>query len=236
MQDPTTYRLTDGTGFSHNRWYSDSVYNGLCPALGLNWQILSCTYDHDTYSAERTCKLTWNPLENIDGYRIYVRDSHSDDETAWKLIKTIKGSDHSAATITMRSTSEYSEEQVKLEAYRGKKTTDDQKYISIAPAAVTADQVKLAKKNGQIQIRWTDMSAQGVSMYRVYRCSYTSDSMPSFAYPTKQVAYLVGETSENTIVDDQLTKKGSYTYVIIPVFKNGIAAAYDMKNGKSIKF
>ena len=236
LQDPTSYRLTDGTSFSHNRWYSDSVYNGLCPALGLNWQILSCTYDNDTYSAKRTCKLSWNPLANIDGYRIYVRDSRSDDENAWKLIKTIKGSNHSTATITLRSTSEYSEEEVKLEAYRGKKTTDVEKTISIAPAAVTADEVKLTKKNGQIQIRWTDMSKQGVSTYRVYRCSYASDYMPSFGYPTKQVAYLVGETSENTIADDQLTKKGSYTYVIIPVFKNGISAAYAMKNGKTIKF
>lgn len=221
------------TKTSDSKWYKANVYNGLCSALNLQAEVTSCTYDHEAYQADRTYHLTWNQLSLVDGYKIYINSYGSDE---FDFVKDIKGYKNTSTDITIHDTADRNYSDIKIVAYKGNKTVNHVIYTHIQPASITTDQITLSKESNAVKITWSDLRTYGVSKYRVYRSTYTSDISPDFNYPTKQIAYLVGETTDTSISDNTLTKKGTYTYVVIPVFDNNVSAKYDMKNGKSIKY
>lgn len=161
------------------------------------------TYIYENNVLMQQDKLIWNRVYGADGYYI---DLYDEAKKKYKQIAKVKKSATTFYVVTNPVTSEKKVRRYRIRAYDGGLTKKGET-IEIIPQLATVQKVKAVKsapKTAQVQVSWRQ--AVGAELYRVYRSN-------------GRTMYLLGETTETSMLDKGLTIGARYQYYVQAVNK-----------------
>lgn len=199
------YRSTD--------YYRIHINTGLNKNLIISDSLNKINYNAQTSRLTNTHKVSWVPIFGSKGYTIKLLDHNNNVITTKKVAKNKTSCEISYSRDISESSNLFYK--IEFQATNGSKSQTLYSSKKMFLDYIYPKDISAKKTSSGVKISWPSQVAKGATSYRIFRYSfgggysgYTTDSV--------ETGYLIGETTETSIIDTALKKSGTYYYVVVP--------------------